>query len=258
VLILLPPSEGKSAPLSGPPVDLAALSFPTLTRTRRRVLAALITVSRADPTEAAAVLGLGPTQSTEVIANRGLRRRPCGPAISVYSGVLYEALDHTTMTARTRGRLGEHVAISSALWGLVRPDDLIPAYRLSGGVSLPGVGPLTTAWRTPVSSVIEDRDGLIVDLRSSTYVALGPIPPTAAGRSVAVRVLQERAGTRTVVSHSNKATKGRIVRSLLDSRRTPSDPDALGAALARAGYRVEAGPSSPGRPAVLDVIVDQP
>ncbi len=147
VLILLPPSEGKSAPLSGPPVDLAALSFSELTKTRRQVLAALIKVSRADPKEASAVLGLGPTQSGELMANRGLRRHPCAPAISVYSGVLFEALDYATMSARRRRRLREHVAISSALWGLVRPDDLIPAYRLSGGVTLPGIGPLTTAWK---------------------------------------------------------------------------------------------------------------
>jgi uncharacterized protein len=258
VFILLPPSEGKSAPPSGPPVDLAALSFPSLTKTRRQVLTALIRVCRADPQEAAAVLGLGPTQSDEVVANRGLRRRPSGPAITVYSGVLYEALDQATMSPRTRGRLQKHVAISSALWGLVRPDDLIPAYRLSGGVTLPGVGPLTSAWRSPVSATVEAADALIVDLRSSTYAALGPVPRSVADRTVTVRVLQERGGKRTVVSHSNKATKGRIVRSLLDSRRTPVDPDALRAELVRADYRVEQGATRPGRPAVLDVIVDQP
>ncbi len=61
-----------------------------------------------------------------------------------------------------------------------------------------------------------------------------------------------------MVSHSNKATKGRIVRSLMDSRRTADDPDALRTDLTRAGFRVEPGVSGPGRPAVLDVIVDQP
>ena len=42
VLILLPPSEGKSAALEGPAVDLSALSFPALTATRTAVLTALV------------------------------------------------------------------------------------------------------------------------------------------------------------------------------------------------------------------------
>ena len=258
MLILLPPSEGKSAPPQGPPIDLAALSFPSLTKTRRGVLAALIRVSRADPEEAAAVLGLGTTQLAEIASNRRLRHQPCAPAIRVYSGVLYEALNHGTMTGRSRDRLQQHAVISSALWGLVRPDDLIPAYRLSGGVSLPGIGTLAAAWRPSVAHVISATDDLIIDLRSSTYLALGPVPREDADRAVTVRVLQERDGRRTVVSHSNKATKGRLVRTLMDSRRTPRTRDALLDELSRSGYRVESGPSTPGRPAIVDVIVEQP
>ncbi len=150
------------------------------------------------------------------------------------------------------------MAISSALWGLVRPDDLIPAYRLSAGVTLPDVGRLSAAWRGEVSAVLNSAEGLVIDLRSSAYTALGPLSRAAAERSVVVRVLQERDGTRTVVSHSNKATKGRIARSLLSSRRTPGDPDELRADLTRAGFRVEPVAFTHGRGAVLDVIVDHP
>ena len=109
MLLLLPPSEGKSAPERGPRLDLAALSFPELTTTRRRVLSALTSLCSADVDAAAAVLGLGPTQRGEVGANARLRRQPCAPAIDVYTGVLYEALDASTLSPTAARRLDEHV-----------------------------------------------------------------------------------------------------------------------------------------------------
>ena len=42
MLILLPPSEGKTAPRRGKPLDLAELSFPELTETRDLLLTALV------------------------------------------------------------------------------------------------------------------------------------------------------------------------------------------------------------------------
>lgn len=258
VLILLPPSEGKSAALTGPAIDPSALSFPELSPTREEVLGALVDLCGDDVDVAAATLGLGPTQRGEVGANTLLRSEPCAPAIEVYTGVLYEALDYAGLTAAGRRRADEHVAIASALWGLVRPYDLIPAYRLSAGTTLPGLGSLTRTWRDPVSSVIASVEGLIVDLRSGGYVALGPVPASAAERTVTVRVLQERNGRRTIVSHFNKATKGRMVRALLSSRRTPRTPEAFVQALDALGFRVESEPARSGHPISIDVIVDEP
>ncbi len=255
VLILLPPSEGKSAPESGPRLRAAGLSFPSLAPTRRRVLDALAQLCSGDVETAATVLGLGPTQRGEVGVNARLRTEPCAPAIEVYTGVLYEALDAATLTAAGRRRLQETVAIASALWGLVRPDDLIPAYRLSGDVSLPPIGPLHTAWRQPISAILEAAPGLIVDLRSGAYVNLGPVPGSVLDRAVSVRVLNERNGRRTVVSHNNKATKGRLVRSLVTIRRRPKDVTGLLDALDEEGYEVELSPARRAEPAIVDVIL---
>lgn len=255
MLLLLPPSEGKSAPDSGPTLDLDALSFPELTDTRHDVLTALTRLCSGPVTKAAATLGLGPTQHGEVGANTRLEQEPCAPAIEVYTGVLYEALDAASLTAAARRRLDEQVAIASGLWGLVRPSDPIPSYRLSGGVTLPRLGKLSSAWRPHITGLLEDRDDLIVDMRSGAYVALGPLPESAAGRAVTVRVLTERAGRRTVVSHHNKATKGLVVRSLAQSRRRPSTIDDLADVLTAAGHEVELTPPAKGRIEVLDVIL---
>jgi uncharacterized protein len=256
VLILLPPSEGKSAAAAGPPLDIDGLSFPGLAPTRAAVLGALVDLCRGDIDVAATTLSLGPTQRGEVGANARLRDEPCAPAIEVYTGVLYEALDYATLTAAARRRADTQLAIASALWGLVRPTDLIPSYRLSAGTTLPGLGTLASAWKEPLSAVLEQVDGLIIDLRSGGYVSLGPVPDSAADRAVTVRVLQERNGKRTVVSHFNKATKGRIVRSLVSGRRTPRTPEAFADALDALGYRIEWTPAGGRRATSIDVIVE--
>ncbi|GMA25641.1 hypothetical protein GCM10025864_34000 [Luteimicrobium album] len=150
MLVLLPPSEGKTAPESGDAVDLTALTSPELTEHRERVLDALAAVSaRPDALE---VLHVGASLGDEVRRNVTLREQPAAAAAHVYTGVLYAAAGlapaHDDGAARLRARLAD-VRVVSALWGVVTPSDRIPAYRLSMGVDLPGVGPLARSWREP-------------------------------------------------------------------------------------------------------------
>jgi cytoplasmic iron level regulating protein YaaA (DUF328/UPF0246 family) len=78
-------------------------------------------------------------------------------------------------------------------------------------------------------------DELVVDLRSGSYAALGRLP-----NAVAVDVVaQHRDGRRTVVSHFNKAHKGRLARILATTRSEPNDTGAVAAIARRAGLRVE-------------------
>jgi cytoplasmic iron level regulating protein YaaA (DUF328/UPF0246 family) len=258
VLILLPPSEGKAAPRRGKPLDLAALSFPDLGPTRERVLASLVDVCAGDPGPAARALGIGSTQWELVDLNRRLLASPAARADGVYTGVLYDALDVASLSPAAKRRAGTRVAITSALFGLVRLGDRIPSYRLSGDTTLPGLGPVAAAWRPVLGPVAEDAvgDGLLVDLRSTTYAAFWRPPPSLGPRVVTVRVLHETGGRRQVVSHFNKATKGRIVRALLESGVKPRRPAALADVLRDLGWKVEEAP--PGRAgAQLDVVVDE-
>lgn len=229
VLILLPPSEGKTAPVRGPALDLAALSAPELNPTRAAVLDALVAVSgRPDAVE---VLGVGAGVADEVVRNAGLRSAPTAAARTVYTGVLYAAAGLDRLTPAARRRAAESVRVVSGLWGLVGPDDPIPAYRLSMGVDLPGTGPLAAAWREPLRAVLDGRtaDGeLVVDCRSATYLAAWRPARAAQGSWVQVRVLREVAGRRSVVSHHAKHTRGVLARHLVTRRgRAPRTPQEL-------------------------------
>ena len=251
MLILLPPSEGKSAPEGGIPTR--KLSFPELGKPRTQVWDALIAMCKHEPQTAAKTLGLGVTQLEEVATNIHLAKSKCGPAIDVYTGVLYEALDAYSLNARTRTKLNKTAAISSALFGLVRPLDLIPPYRLSGNSTVTSLPSLPVVWREASSAVIAASAGPIIDMRSQTYVALGPIPETCYERAITLRVLHEKNGKRSVVSHFNKATKGALVRSLMLNSKTPKNTNEFLAALTTLGYKWEISESKKS-PALLDLI----
>jgi len=258
VLIVLPPSEGKTVPTRGRPLDLDSLGFPGLTSAREAVLDALVGLCAEDPAEAARTLGLGGTQADLVELNERLRSAPTARADRIYSGVLYDALDVTTLSAVAKRRAGSRLAVTSSLFGLVRPADRIPAYRLSGDTTLPGLGSVAGVWREALGPTVTDAfgRGLLVDLRSSTYAAFWRPPVDLAPRVATVRVLHEVNGKRQVVSHFNKATKGRIVRALLEDGRVPRTPGELADLLADLGWKVELGdPTHKGTQ--LDVVVDE-
>ncbi|NEE01969.1 peroxide stress protein YaaA [Phytoactinopolyspora halotolerans] len=259
MLILLPPSEGKTAPPRGAPANPAKLSFPELTDTRQSILSALVRLCRDDPGSAATVLGLGPTQADEVVRNAGLIDAPAAPARNVYTGVLYDALGLRTLEGAAARRATRSIAITSGLWGLLRPTDRIPAYRLGGGVSLPGVGSLAAHWQTTLGDVvpaIAGRRGAIIDLRSTTYEAFWRPDAALAPRTAKVRVLHEQNGTRSVVSHHSKATKGHVVRDLLCSAAAPGTPAELADVLNELGWKAELRePERAARPWGIDVVV---
>jgi cytoplasmic iron level regulating protein YaaA (DUF328/UPF0246 family) len=254
VLILLPPSEGKTAPRRGKPLDLAALSSPGLGDTRARVLDALLAASGRP--DAAAVLGLSPGLAELAARNTGLATAPTARAEAVYTGVLFDALGLRTLSAPARRRATARVAIVSSLFGLVRPSDRVPAYRLSGDVSLPGLGPVAAVWRQALGPAVREAlgGGLLVDLRSTTYAAFWRPEADLARRRATVRVLQERDGHRSVVSHVNKATKGRLVRALLEDGGAPRRPAALADLLRAQGWTVETHDEG-ARGSRLDVVV---
>jgi uncharacterized protein len=228
VLVLLPPSETKATPpRRGNALDLDGLSFPELTPVRRRVLAALIETS-ARP-DAVHRLGVGASLATEVGRNTALATAATRPAHAVYTGVLYDALDWPGLSPSARRRGHHRVVIASALWGAVRPNDRVPAYRLSMDGDL-GLGPLARTWRAELPAVLAaaaGRRGVVVDCRSGPYASAAPLTGELAGRAVAVRVLREDDGRRTVVSHLAKHTRGEVTRHLLERDADPHTPAAL-------------------------------
>jgi cytoplasmic iron level regulating protein YaaA (DUF328/UPF0246 family) len=248
VLVLLPPSEGKTdAPGGAPPVDLAALAPPELTPERERLVAKLDGLTRIDPKRALKALGLGKSQSDEVARNAELLSAPAAVAADVYSGVLYKYLDLHSLNKAERDRAAERILIQSALWGVVRLEDRIPAYRLGIGASLPRIKGLAAFWRNPLTRALPS-DAFVVDMRSGGYAAAWKPPE---GQRIAVNVFVEEAGERVVVTHMAKATRGDVARILVQSKKPAASPEEVAELVESAGMRVEL------TDAALEVILDE-
>lgn len=225
MLILLPPSEGKTPAAAGDAVDWTTLSFPGLNTYRAKVLEGLGTVSAHE--DALALLGVGASLRADVERNTRLHAEPAAPAHQVYSGVLYDALDYNSLTPTQRRKADECVLVISALWGAIRFGDRVPAYRLSMGTALPDVGRLASFWKPQLTAALAGaaEGELLVDCRSSTYAAAWAPPPA---QTVAVNVFTEVNGVRKVVSHFAKHTRGELARHLLTRRgKAPLTPAQL-------------------------------
>lgn len=249
MLILLPPSEGKATEGNGNGLELDTLSFPDLTSSREKVLDALIELSHSP--QAREVLGLSDGQAAEIGRNRLLRTAPALVAADLYTGVLYDNLGLATLGAASRRRANKAIIVFSGLWGALRLTDRVPPYRLSMGVKLPPMGGLAAFWRPSLKAVLNPT-GLVVDLRSATYTqAWQP-----GERAVAVRVLRETAGRRTVVSHMAKATRGAVARSLVESSTQPKSARELAELLSALGHQAElVDTPRPGRPRQIDIVI---
>lgn len=230
MLILLPPSEGKSAPLYGAPLDLAGLVFsPELDDRRQKLIAALVKLGRRPVGKAVEVMGISRGQAGEVELNARLATEPTAPACELYAGVLYDRLGLAGLGSPAIRRSEENLLIASGLWGMVRPGDLIPYYRFSMKPKLPKIGGLAAFWRGPLGDAMaeagHDRPGeLVLDMRSGAYSAAWK--PRHADL-VPVRVFTGSGSDRKVVSHMAKAVRGEVARMVLTAGRLPDRPAEL-------------------------------
>lgn len=170
----------------------------------------------------------GPRERLIDAVDPALRTAPAIPAAELYTGVLFAALGLTELP-------WDGVLIASALWGVTRPGDRIPAYRLDMSARLPGVGPLSTYWREPLRSALPDR-GLVLDLRSGAYAAAWR---PRRGTHLAVRGFTEAPdGRRTVITHMAKRVRGQVARLVIQAGGAER-PEAVAEIVAAAGLRVE-------------------
>ena len=245
MLLLLPPSETKRDGGDATPLDLAALSFPELTPQRKAALAGVRALSRSVKGSMDA-LGLGPTQRFEIDRNRSVATSPVMPALDRYTGVLYDGLEVESLSHAERAFAAQHVVIHSALFGLLRASDPIPAYRLSHDSRLPALS-LRKHWRASITETLEREPGLVLDLRSESYAHLGPAPDSA----TYIRVVSEAAnGRRVALSHFNKKGKGEFTRAVIAAGIDHSTVEELVAWAVGTGIRLE-----PGAPGELDLVV---
>jgi cytoplasmic iron level regulating protein YaaA (DUF328/UPF0246 family) len=95
-------------------------------------------------------------------------------------------------------------------------------------------------------------------INSGNYLKLGPTGKEIADQVVVPRIMQKMPkGAPKVVSHSNKATKGRLVRALAQTSKSVNSVEQLASLAAKVALDVNiVKPTKVGVPWGLDVIVE--
>jgi len=166
------------------------------------------------------------------------------PAISVYSGVLYQALDWPSLSARAKKRASSSssVVIISAKYGAITPDARIETYKEKIN---------NKVMAAPVAKVLDAiTTDLIIDCRSSTYKTVWSAP---IDKTVEIHVSTVVDGERVVVTHMSKKIRGEIARLLLQSRSSAKNPEDLYAIVSEK-YPCALTPADDKNPWVLEVI----
>lgn len=199
--ILLPPSEGKS-PVPGK--SSFRLQCPDRVD---EVQAVIEMLARLPVPEQRALYGLkSEEKAAEAHAqNLGALDARCLPAITRYTGVVYDHLDFDTLIQKANAR--KRILIVSALFGLVDGGTPIPPYKLS-------MTPwLTKYWRSRNSHRLGAIAGgkPVLNLLSQTYARALDYPALV---TVDFRV----EGGQKAAGHFGKAIKGRFVRWILENK----------------------------------------
>lgn len=251
-VLLLPPSEGKRPGGDGPPWAPGTSALVELDERRATVAAALVRAMKGSVAARQKLLGVkGDALARATEANRSILESPTLPAIDRYAGVLYDALDAGSLTARDRRRLHQQVVIFSGVWGASLPGDPLPDHKLKMSASLPRLGKLSTWWRAPLTAALAPMvEGRVVwDLLPNEHEAAwdpadpGSGAPGAPARVLSVRFLDEKPRVRgaersfTTVNHWNKLLKGAVVRHVLATG--ADEPDALAPFRHPEGYALD-------------------
>ena len=213
MLILLPPSEKKKSATGSEKFDLSSLVF----------------ASELSDTRMAALASHDSSRTS--------------PAIEIYDGVLYQGLNWKTLSAAEQKRANSKVLIVSAIFGLVKPMELIFDYKETIDNKL---------WRDSIAKVAAKySDELIIDCRSSTYKGVWPINPA---NTVEVRIFQIAEGKRKVITHMSKKYRGELTRHLLQQASDPKTPAELHHIAAQL-FECELHPPADDQPWALDLLI---
>ena len=132
-------------------------------------------------------------------SNLSLFDAPLMSALDRYSpGVLYTSMNFQTLPTGAQRRLLENGVIFSGLFGLLRPDDLIPEYYLDMNATLPAVSKVMDFWRGPISTLLNERvqDKVVWNLLPDDLESTWEDGHTYA-EMIRVRFARDRRGQRT-------------------------------------------------------------
>ena len=220
--ILLPPAEGKKRggnPFAPDMFDYRSSDtfnyFNALNPERRKLIDAVQhIVETSDEDTLQEIFGVKGNHLEDAIQfNRDVYAAPLMSALDRYSlGVMFKAMDFAGLPTGAQRRLLENGVIFSGLFGLLRPDDLIPNYRLRIDATLPEIGKVSKYWKPHLSALLNEtlQGRFVWDLLPSVHREAWD-DDHSYEQLVQVKFFVDEDGERKAVSHNVKPLRGQLV-----------------------------------------------
>lgn len=176
------------------------------------------------------------------------------PAIQAFRGDVYVGLDADTLGKRDLNYAQKHLRILSGLYGVLKPLDLMQAYRLEMGTALKtrrGKS-LYDFWGDSITEHLNaelesQKQSIVVNLASNEYFK-SVKKNKLSGTLVSPVFKDEKNGQYKIISFFAKKARGAMARHLIQQRAVSAD-DVL--AFDALGYRYSRADSLDGQPVFL-------
>ncbi|MEM7574850.1 MAG: peroxide stress protein YaaA [Bacteroidota bacterium] len=153
------------------------------------------------------------------------------PAIHTFKGDVYLGLDAETLSEEDVDFAQKHLRMLSGLYGVLRPRDLMQAYRLEMGTKLPNAAgkDLYAFWGDEITERLQKdlravKSKVLLNLASQEYFK-SVRPAQLKGRVLNIHFKEDRNGQLKVISFNAKKARGSMARLMIQERIT--DPELL-------------------------------
>ncbi|MBD5364891.1 MAG: YaaA family protein [Bacteroides sp.] len=146
-------------------------------------------------------------------------------AIQAFTGVVFKALDVASLSSQAGDYLNQHLRIISSLYGWLRPDDIIKAYRMDYTSPLsPDGNSLYSFWRETVTlnlirEIQESKTGSVLNLLpadAAKCVDWKEVKPHAEVLTVDIKELKEGGKFTTPHAGRLKTLRGHLLREICE------------------------------------------
>ena len=137
-------------------------------------------------------------------SNLNILNSPCSQAIDRYTGVVFKNIDWYSLDLISKNYLNENLRIVSGLFGILKPDSLIPNYKLKMNVLS-----LTDFWKNDISNQLKNEE-LILDLLPATHRKVLKLEKNI----LSINFIINKNGKLIQSAHSGKVVKGKFIRFL--------------------------------------------
>ena len=200
MLILAPPSEGKSSENT---VNVKFNETDFIFKQQVKIILSML--KELDQKKIISIYGTSLDKAKYLHANNlNIFQKECSKAIERYSGVVFKNIDWDSLNIDSKKYLNQHLRILSGLFGILKPDTLIPDYKLKMNVLS-----LTKFWEKDISNYLEN-EGLILDLLPAIHRKAFNLEENI----IRINFMINKNGKLLQSAHSGKVVKGKFIRFL--------------------------------------------